>query len=475
MTRPRPVDQARAIVESAVPDVKVEAISRTLTERLLTSFEVKLADGRTLLLTISPPSSRLLRSEKWLVHSEAALVEWLAKYADKNTIYPDDKRTETYTQRESSRKGWTQHSTSEALSLRHDRLIDCLPTLVKHSSNSIQPSSTFNLFQPASGDILSGIAEPLDQTSIDFQKGWLVRRIASITSPNGRFGLPVTVLGRPQNPGITQKATREHELDLDGAESWRKTFHLLLEGILRDGEDLAVTMSYELVRATYHKFSPLLDAVKTPRLVVYDADGDDNVLVSRVRRTSKHRDETKNGITKLADELDCSAVDALDISRENTDGNQTTKIQITGLRDWSNSIFGDPLFATIFSHATPDFKRGFHHPHAEDPTTTTKKEERTNPDDPDIIEDPANAQTRILLYECYHATASIVRQFYRPDAESSRREIAARRRLMAALAKLEAVAAAQAQGAGKRPRRGSREVPAKRARSDTPVGRRWVE
>ena len=82
------------------------------------------------------------------------------------------------------------------------------------------------------------------------------------------------------------------------------------------------------------------------------------------------------------------------------------------------------------------------------------------------MEDRANAAVRLLLYECYHATTSVVRQFYRPDAGSAARELTARRRLAAVLARLGEVEEA---AIGKRPRRASGDAwpswpPVKRAR-----------
>lgn len=172
---------------------------------------------------------------------------------------------------------------------------------------------------------------------------------------------------------------------------------------------------------------------------------------------------------------------------------QQTDIAVTGLWDWSNTVFGDPLFATVFSRETSlEFLRGFRQPpprlspspwppppsspHAgkdqEDRYGTQQKEASTSANsgngddaassissDPDsdseydeVVEDRANAAVRLLLYECYHATVSVVRQFYRPDADSPARELTARRRLAAVLARLGDVEEA---AVGKRPRRAS--------------------
>ncbi|KAI0542425.1 hypothetical protein GGR58DRAFT_510133 [Xylaria digitata] len=494
MTRPRPSDSIRAIVESAIPSIRVETICIIPTKRLLRAFKVKLADERILLLNIIPPPSRLLRYEKWVVQSETALVEWLSEDAcqqqNKGARYLDEKSPSKPPRGEGSPKRRTDEPVSSTSPLAKDELLSYLPTLIKHSSTSTETVSAFSLFEPTLGDPISSLGKPptpAERRSLNFQKGRLIRRIANIISPNGRFGQVATVLERPQEPKSSQETAQETKLDFDGVDGWKKTFHLLLEGILRDGEDRAVTMSYELVRATFQKFGHLLDAVTTPRLVVCNAGEDDVVLVSRSERKQEQKEIEPGRKTKRK-----SDDEFFGVSEEEDDA-----IKITGLQDWSNCIFGDPLFATAFSHPTPEFERGFrvrrrrkthgirksstsreikkeehggsgHDADDEDENEEEEEEEEGEQRDVDIIEGPDNAAARVLLYECYHATVAIVRQFYRPDTDSSEQEIAARRRLVAALGKLEHI---DADGpVGKRHRRPSRDDwPAKRPRGDTPI------
>ncbi|KAI8950201.1 hypothetical protein F4801DRAFT_590545 [Xylaria longipes] len=478
MTRPRPSDSVRAIIESAIPNTRVEAISIIPTKRLLRTFKVQLADERALLLNLPPPPSRLLRFEQWLLQSEAAVVSWLLNdvcQQNKGGRCFNEKSAGKRPQGEDSLRKWTSPA-SDALSAHGDQLVDFLPSLITHSSTSSETGLAFNLLKPTPGDPISSLGEPLtpaERKSVNFQSGHLLRRIVNVISPNGKFGPPVTVLGQPPTPEDTQRTTRDTKLDFDGADSWKTTFHLLLEGILRDGEDLAVTISYELVRATFHKFGHLLDAVTTPRLVVCDADEDEVVLVSRSKGVAKEREQEEAESPKRSPKVKPKPGDSSD---EDLADDDLSNIKVTGLRDWSNCIFGDPLFATVFSHATPEFEQGFRRqPHDESAVIKKEEDQRSSISDDDdeheqdidIIEDPDNAPTRILLYECYHATVSIVRQFYRSDADSSAREITARRRLVAALTKLEHVGVGEP--AGKRPRRLSRdEWPVKRPRGDTP-------
>jgi hypothetical protein len=57
----------------------------------------------------------------------------------------------------------------------------------------------------------------------------------------------------------------------------------------------------------------------------------------------------------------------------------------------------------------------------------------------DVIEDGENAEVRLLLYRCYRAVVSIVTEYYRPQGDSSRRELEGRRKLTSALAELEKI------------------------------------
>ncbi|KAI1277810.1 hypothetical protein F5Y07DRAFT_388160 [Xylaria sp. FL0933] len=494
MTQPRPSDLVRTIVESAIPTIKVETVSTIPTKRLLRAFKVKLTDERTLLLNLLPPPSRLLRYEKWFVQSEAAVVEWLSQGAyqsqDRGAQCLDEKVGGQKLQGiGSTRRQAAQPYSDTSVSVK-SQLLNYLPALIEYSSTPTDTSPAFDLFEPTPGDPISSLGNPptpAQRRSINFQKGLLIRRIANVTSPNGRFGQAALVLKQSQAPEDSKTAARETKPDFDGADGWKKTFHLLLEGILRDGEDRAVTMSYELVRTMFHKFGHLLDVVTTSRLVVCDADDDDIVLVSRLEKTQQKRQHQDPDTPESGPTIKIEPGDSSSEVEQNIDEDDATILEIRGLQDWSNCIFGDPLFATVFSHTTPEFERGFHQLHEagkikKDPAepNIVKKEEdddssggdpdkeEVRQDIDDIIEDPDNAPTRILLYECYHATVAIVRQFYRPDANSSEREIAARRRLVAALAKLEHVDANEP--AGKRPRRPSRDDwPVKRPRGDTPV------
>ncbi|CAK7273922.1 hypothetical protein SEPCBS57363_005898 [Sporothrix epigloea] len=107
-------------------------------------------------------------------------------------------------------------------------------------------------------------------------------------------------------------------------------------------------------------------------------------------------------------------------------------IVVTGLRDWSHCIFGDPLFASVFSEqpSTP-FLGGY--------ASADRCGEQTVHDLCSCQDERENRAIRILLYQCYHAVVQVVRGFYRPGRDHTTQELAARKRLTGILAKLEAI------------------------------------
>jgi hypothetical protein len=178
-----------------------------------------------------------------------------------------------------------------------------------------------------------------------------------------------------------------------GSRLWSKAFHGLLEGILRDGEDKAVLLPYEVIRTHYKRSSYHLDSVSLPRLLVLDIGNDRNVMVER------------------------------GLDEEGAAKTPSGGVKLTGLRSWSQGIFGDPLLADCF----------------DDPSEGCLEGWREGGED--IIEDGENTQVRMLLYGCFRAVVAIVTEHYRPQSDSSRRELEGRRKLTSVLAELEKLGA----------------------------------
>ncbi|KAI2779338.1 hypothetical protein F4815DRAFT_493947 [Daldinia loculata] len=465
MDRINPLELIRLAIQKALPNITVESVSPLPSCRLLRFFNVKISDGRALVLSLPPPPTlRLLRSERGLNLSETLVTKWVLEAVLEPPIKVENIARRNISSDQHAQgtlvKDELESSFEREMSLRRD-VLKCLPVLVTHVPSSTELGSPFNIFEPARGVTIRELPTPLtpsERSMIDFQKGQLVRQLSSFVSPEGLFG-PATAVISPQPPSTDLHAAQLANLGLRNSRTWKQTFHSLLEGVLRDAEDMAVTISYEPIRSYFNRLGHLLDGVTTARLVILDAADDLNILVSRTSNQNISKDENNK---QLIPTQDTKQIKTEDISErtipEQTPGDKTIEppganhhpITVTGLRDWSNSIFGDPLFSEIFSQdPTPDFLRGFHHP-----------------SHPNLIEDPAGASARLLLYECYHATVGVVRQFYRPGPSSSDREIAARRRLAAALKQLDDV---DDEIVGKRARRPSANVeawPFKRSRGE---------
>jgi hypothetical protein len=108
-------------------------------------------------------------------------------------------------------------------------------------------------------------------------------------------------------------------------------------------------------------------------------------------------------------------------SDEGTSTAATDDIRLTGLRSWGQGVFGDPIMADVFEEPTEGFMEGWRE------------------GGEDIIEDTENAEARLLLYRCYRAVVAIVTEYYRPQSDSSRRELEGRKKLTSILADLEKI------------------------------------
>ncbi|KAK4041007.1 hypothetical protein C8A01DRAFT_34947 [Parachaetomium inaequale] len=462
MCQPPTNDVVREMLGLVVPeDVTVKKVQLAPSVRPPRTYEVLLSDGRTLHLVLPPISMwRPLRAEQGMLTSEAITVRWLS-----DTLAREDSATAEQNAPSSSSK--PDLATS---------LLPLLPTLLRHGQETHLANSSFAVYDPVSGAPLSLFSpEPSlsTQREIDRQLGALFRNLAAITSPTGRFG-PLAAVVDTKTPqpaaGPSQgKAPKLPKVLIEGglsvtggAGTWSVAFHSMLEGVLRDGEDMAVLISYPTIRRHFRRLGYLLDEVTTGRLVVVEGAGRGNVLVEgtevgeqqqqeqQQRRDGEEqeedvedpeggeeavKDEERAG--KEADSAEKGESKTTTIhQKDDTQPQQTPKL--TGLRDWSSAVFGDPLLATIFSdpHQQPPsaaFLEGFNDEKLDpDPRHT----HLPYPLNRAIIEGVDTAWIRLLFYQAYHAVARIVSEFYRPRQDSSARELEARRKLNEVLAKL---------------------------------------
>ncbi|KAH7625911.1 hypothetical protein B0T09DRAFT_294387 [Sordaria sp. MPI-SDFR-AT-0083] len=458
-----------AIVPSHVTVHSLRPVASLRPQRI---FEVSLSDGKTLLLSLPPQALfRLLRHEQSLIGSEAATVRWI---------------------RDALARNYSTRFTKPTLQR-------FLPALVHTSSHGpAELGSAYNVFEHQHGipvALLPSPPSPSERKRLDKHLGQFYRSLSSITSPSGRFGPVAAVV--PKMPGVelSDKNAGFGEGGLmaaDGARNWSTAFQSLLEGVLRDGEDMAVTMAYSPIRRHFRRFAHLLNEVKVPRLVVVDMADDTNTLVTVETPTST------NGYGSYMATPQAASTSASD----NIGGER--QLTLTGLQDWSNCVFGDPLLATVFSDGISEsFMEGFEtgppttnanerngsssrntsvsthstntgvmsitaiteqttissppRPPPPPPPAVSSSNNNSSSSDGDIsslIEDLPNAGIRLLLYQVYHAALCIVKEFYRPRSAppstcssptsssssslSTNRELEARKKLTEALNRLEA-------------------------------------
>ena len=356
-----PVRRLREVLSHIIPDATLGPVEELSSPQLPRLYKLTMSDERQLLLSFAPSLAvRLLRHEATLLSSEATLLNFVAgseRGSERTTL---------------STSGDTHGPTI---------LSRLIPILIKHSSNNREMAYPYSIFEPVAGAPLSTLAIYLSKSErkiVDKQLGLMARSLASLTSPSGTFGLVNRVL---VDPFATKGPATRERLD---SRTWSEGFNTLLEGILRDGEDMAVVLPYSVIRQHFQRLSWRLDAITTPRLVILDIGADTNVMVERT--------PTDVGETKL-----------------------------TGLRTWSQGVFGDPLVSNCFDDASEGFMEGWKEGGEE------------------IIEDQEGSDVRILLYRCYRAVVIIVTEYYRSQPDGTRREMEGRRKLTSTLAELDKI------------------------------------
>jgi hypothetical protein len=376
-----PVRRLKEILSHVVPELTLGSVEELPSTQLPRLYTLNMSDDNKLLLSFAPSLAvRLLRHETSLQYSEATLVHFLETSM-------------------SSRKEGSMSLESRQQDSLHLNLKDVVPKMLKHSSNNREMAYPYTIFEQTPGKTLSNLSIYLsipERQLIDKQIGSLTRSLASLTSPTGTFGTAARVLPDPFKQSSPSASVPRGE----GSSTWTEAFSNLLESILRDGEDMAVLLPYDVVRAHYQRLSWRLDAVTLPRLVLLDL-GERNILI-------------ENGAPTTTSSP----------SRSTSSNTGAQPPKVTGLRSWSQGVFGDPLLSSVFENPSASFLEGWN-----------SSADSSEP----LIEDPANADVRLLLYRCYRAVVGIVTEYYRPQPDSSRRELENRRNLTSALADLEKV------------------------------------
>ncbi|KAL2127887.1 hypothetical protein VTI74DRAFT_10016 [Chaetomium olivicolor] len=475
-------------------EVTIERVQPVLSVRPQRRYEVVLSNGRNIHLVLSPPSLwRPLRSEQGTVAAEATAVCWIRETLTLQQLCD----------RDSSSSSASSTTTKPDLP---SAILPYLPTLFHQGQSSSLPDSSYAVYSATTTTtkttplaLLFPPPSPETQSRLDHQLGVLLRSLAHLSSPTGRFGPLSAVLnttlppsyrpivgggggsggGGVVPPGSSLRGLPGAKVLVEGglsatggATTWSVAFHSMLEGVLRDGEDMAVVMGYAAIRRQFRRLGWVLDGVGVARVLVVDGGGG-NVLVCEERREGGTEGDNENvgGEGKLRQEEVRGDVDKgvpvkreeeerigneADVNRnktEETSPHETTthtqqQYHLAGLRDWSPTLFGDPLLSSVFSDPllplpSAAFLAGFNNrPLSDNPSPPTPGSS-TNPFfpflqrlDPSLIPSPSTAHIRLLLYQVYHAAVRIVSEFYRPRPDSSAREFEARRKLKEVLGRL---------------------------------------
>ncbi|KAK4159648.1 hypothetical protein QBC43DRAFT_221598 [Cladorrhinum sp. PSN259] len=431
MCQPPSNEAVREILGTAIPpEVTVEKVQPVPTLRPQRIFQVDCSDNTSLHFVTSPYSKwRPLRSDHGMVLSETIAVRWIKERAEQR--FPSRPPSAA----SSTPKDKNETDEDDPENEEQKKFAQLIPNIIHHGQETSGNRDWYTFYTPSTGRPLALLNPPLSpadrdvETGINFQLGRLYRQLARLSSPTGRFGPVAATIpanyysaggsgSAPSSPSF-QRQQQQHLgavgglFGTVGAATWQVAFHSMLESSLRDGEDMAVVLSYPTIRRHFRRLGYLLDEVTTPRLVVVDAGDENNILV-------EEQEETEEGQKGW---------------------------QLVGLRDWSSCVFGDPLLGAVFSDPelapqqppSSEFLRGFN----QDNHTTTTQSSSAEPTmvyplnlNRTVIEDVDTAWVRLLLYQVYHAVTRIVAEFYRPRADSGARELDARRRLNVILAKL---------------------------------------
>lgn len=415
---------------------------------LQTRYELRLSRHEMydmLVLVLAPPSMlRLLRSEQWIVKSEAVVVKWIREVLSGSSL--STRRILSIEASPRSIKSQNNTYRDGECPPNDLDLLMILPSLIGHSQSAKEIGSAYNILSHLNGLCLASLPRLTipERRHVDFQVGKLVRRLSLLKSPSGKFGPAISVL----SPSATGQSRAGGGMENPGGVArWSMAFQSILEGILRDAEDMAVTIAYQTIRRHFRRLGYHLDAVTIPRLVILDAADDSNIMADRIRPGHPDGERSPDATENTANDDRAGGLDAENhFDGMDGYGENDTEFRVTGLRDWSNCIFGDPLMATVFcEEPSLEFLRGFggqengynkhHHRQHEYEGGGSLSDIYGD----DIIEHKTSASIRLLLYQCYHETVAVVKEFYRPQSDSTTREFAARRRLSAVLAKLETV------------------------------------
>ncbi|PHH79413.1 hypothetical protein CDD80_4866 [Ophiocordyceps camponoti-rufipedis] len=213
-----------SLITSAAPTFAGADLHQLPSAKPQTRFFATTPDAETLLLSLAPCATTLLRCERSLIPSEVALLRWLSGVSDDT----------------SGRDGVRRVVPQPSPQL----LRPFLPSLLKHGRACNGRHGEYILTKPVAGTTIASLNPPLtnkERMCVDFQVGQLLRCISSHQSPNGKFGTAVAVLSEPTaSDALWQRAVIS---DLNSChDKWSDAFLCILESALRDAEDFRVAI-----------------------------------------------------------------------------------------------------------------------------------------------------------------------------------------------------------------------------------------
>ncbi|KAG8409612.1 hypothetical protein J3458_018707 [Metarhizium acridum] len=422
--------------------------------RLHVHYIASSSNEEQLTLTLVPTSTKILRTEQASINSEAVLLQWLGSVGHVSPLTKERQRNpETL---EKAPKG----SDAEAKLSKHTcQFKKTLPRVVKHGRVKCPNDVEFLLTKRTSGAMLSSVINTLSkpqQRHIDFQIGQLIRGLSTYQSPNGHFGVASAVLkaaGIHHTMFIASTVPTEQVTNDAVYARWSDAFLWLLESVLRDAEDVSLSLEYDRLRFHAGRFKKILDEVTVPCLVILDAgeyvnthiitssDSTTQDLKVSMQRHGKTSFQTEKPQTVAAPLLEANR-SARNERKDDERGPVPVLVPITtrqnpdtprviGIQDWHNSVFGDPLFTSVLTrNKNTDMLDGLM-------DQTGHVESKAVRQAIHLAKDFQHVDVRRLLYDCYHSVTAIVTGYYRMTVDGDDRELPARRRLVQAIVRLD--------------------------------------
>jgi hypothetical protein len=259
---PPELDMVQDIIQALFPGTQILDF-RTFEGHVHPVYLLRLSSGLEVVLKAGPRQlTALLRQERHTLETEAEVLALLGSNG-------------------SEKEPWIPRL------LKFDilKFCPCTPFLLKHSLRGIPL-----------GEIESSLTSG-DRKDIDRQLGIAVKAIGEHTST--RFGYVRNVsLG-------------------GGKPSWKQAFLGFIESLLRDAEDMFISLPYADIRQYISRLTPVLDDVIVARLVVVEISKKSHVLIDPVTK------------------------------------------QVSGFADFSSAVWGDVLMADVFENPSSAFFGGY--------------------------------------------------------------------------------------------------------------------